>query len=146
MRPGNSSTPGQDDDIFANEILSRVSHPDHVILMPISFTPAEIKYCMRYFNLMVGVRMHATILALGSTTPCINIYYNEKGASLFKSLNLEEYAISIDSCHPELIIDSMKKIWPKIDVVRDQISEKIKTLKEDAQKPYEILSSKMLKH
>ena len=140
MRPGGSDTPGQDDDIFAQELLTKVNHPDRVILMPTSFTPEEIKYCLKHVDLLIGVRMHATVLALGSHTPCINIYYNEKGFSLFKYLKLKEYSVSIESCSAGDLILLMRRIQQDRAILRSHIANQLEELQKTVQAPYEFLS------
>ena len=139
MKPGDVAMPGQDDDVFSSELLDQVRHSEYVFVMPKDFTPAEIKYCFGSFELVVGVRMHSTILALDMVTPCINIYYNEKGLSLFKSLGLSEYALSIEYCTAKALVDLVREIWLDRDKVRKTIASQLPELEAKVQLPYQYL-------
>jgi polysaccharide pyruvyl transferase WcaK-like protein len=47
-------------------------------------------------NLMIGMRLHATLLALRSGVPSININYTLKGRDIFNDMGLGDYVIELE--------------------------------------------------
>jgi polysaccharide pyruvyl transferase WcaK-like protein len=140
MKPGDDTRPGQDDDVFARELLAQVDHPEDVLAMPKEFTVNEIKHCLKSFALLVGVRMHSTILALSVKTPCISLYYSEKGHSLFKAFKLTEYALPIEDCTSEALVSLVQDAWLNQDGIKARIAAELPAIESRVGLPYEYLA------
>lgn len=48
------------------------------------------------FDLVIGTRLHANILATFNATPCLGIAYRPKVASFFRDNNLSDYCVDLD--------------------------------------------------
>jgi polysaccharide pyruvyl transferase WcaK-like protein len=49
------------------------------------------------FDLVIGTRLHANILATFNATPCLGVAYRPKVASFFRDNNLSQYCIDLDT-------------------------------------------------
>lgn len=78
------------DDLWASkQLLSRINTHDVQIIVP-----HNVKECVNTLSsldILVGVRLHANILATLSGTPCLGVAYRPKVSSFFHDNEIDEY-------------------------------------------------------
>lgn len=121
MRPGKIDQPGQDDDIFCNEILNNAKNKNNIIVIDSSINLSEIITLFRGAEAVVGVRMHSSILAAKTNTPFVNVYYNEKGLSFMTAMGMKNYAISIKDFSHEKVLDFLTDIFKNKKKIKNQM-------------------------
>lgn len=121
MRPGKIDHPGQDDDIFCNEILNNAKNKNNIIAIDSPINLSEMITLFRGAEAVVGVRMHSSILAANTNTPFINIYYNEKGLSFMTAMDMKNYTISIEDFSHEKVLDLLTDIFKNKKKIKSQM-------------------------
>ena len=90
------TVPWEDDLHWLEQIKSRFPGDERVVLVdwPMSI-PAYFDLMSR-LDLMVGMRLHSTLIALRFGVPSLNISYTLKGGDILRHLGLERNAILLD--------------------------------------------------
>ncbi|MBP7829469.1 MAG: polysaccharide pyruvyl transferase family protein [Kiritimatiellae bacterium] len=89
-----SCSPWEGDDAVCAELQREVAAPSHLVKPDI---PAPLlKALFGLCDLFVGVRLHATILALGMNVPMLNIAYVRRASDLFARLGLPDQSLPIE--------------------------------------------------
>lgn len=86
---------GESDVIAIREILTRVRAADReqITQLPPTLDAAELKWCIGALDWFVGSRMHATIAALSTVTPCCAYAYSDKTLGVFQTCGVGEQVI-----------------------------------------------------
>ncbi len=83
-------------------------------------------------DLLIGTRLHMTILSLIVGTPVLPIAYEFKTKELFTSLGLDKHVVSIDNISPDLILDKYSHFVEEIDDKRDELFSQVDLLSHNA--------------
>lgn len=120
-----SSSDGIHDDVWASsQLLNAVGGLPNVSVVTVNSTQMAVEL-FRECQLVVGVRLHANVLATFNATPCIGIAYRPKVRSFFKDQNIEKYCIDLDQTTqlPQLIMkirDDYNKVAGEFKVVAER--------------------------
>ena len=85
--------PHEADRMMASEIISRMEQTGAQLLDVDD--PALYKGIASEVSLMIGGRMHPTILAASSGTPVVGLAYNQKFQGLFQMLEIDEQLMDV---------------------------------------------------
>ncbi|MBK8621781.1 MAG: polysaccharide pyruvyl transferase family protein [Saprospiraceae bacterium] len=91
------------------------------------------------FDLVIGMRLHACIMALLTNTPAINITYESKGRKLFQNIGLEEFVLELEES-PETWIQKTEYIMSAYPKALTKTRECVEKGKQLAYKNIELLS------
>ncbi len=69
-------------------------------------SPRLLRALLAAARLMIGVRLHSSIIATSGCTPSLSFFYVDKGRVYFDQLGLEEYAFPIE----DLLLDEAEEI------------------------------------
>jgi polysaccharide pyruvyl transferase WcaK-like protein len=124
---------------FANTLRPRINVQTYALGKEPS--AKELAKTLAQFDLMIGTRMHSTILSMLNYVPCVGTLYEDKTRGVFQSLGLGNYVLDIKTltfetlkekvdmalANRENIITLLKKSIPR---EREKAKLNIKYLKE----------------
>lgn len=123
-----------DDREFAHEIIGRMQNSSEVKSIENSYSPQENKGILSKLDLVLGVRLHALILASSANVPVIAISYGHKTSGLMELLGLKNFSFNIG----QLNYDDFKKqidfFWSNKDRIREELKRQMISLKKEAEK------------
>jgi len=73
---------------------------------------------LRNCDLMLGMRLHANILAMRYGIPVVGLVYDPKVANLFVEIGKSEYALDLDLCTAQTLHTLFQKAWAERDNLR----------------------------
>lgn len=123
--------PWEDDIFFLSKIKEKFQTDDQVVLVTHDFSVPAFFSLMSQVDLVIGARLHSTLVALRGGVPAIHINYTLKGRNIFNDLGLNDYVIDIENflTDPTPLIELAKQsladpvLTQKIMAVRDQAIE-----------------------
>ncbi|MDX5475385.1 MAG: polysaccharide pyruvyl transferase family protein [Bacillaceae bacterium] len=79
----------------AKELIEKINGNTRIVKYDIS--PEEYKYLCTKLDLMIAMRLHASIFSIFEKIPSIGISYDEKVSILYTELGLEDYCYNLES-------------------------------------------------
>ncbi|MGP3610271.1 polysaccharide pyruvyl transferase family protein [Anoxybacillus sp. PDR2] len=76
------------------------------LILPYDCSPEEYKSMCRELDLMIAMRLHASIFALSEGVPSIGLSYDDKVSGLYQELDLKPYCFPIE----EIDISSLRML------------------------------------
>lgn len=115
---------GGGDVAAAREARSFLRHPESTILLNDDLSPQALTALYGEFELMVGTRMHANILAMVAGTATAAIAYGHKTTGIMELLDLADYVVPIEEVETRL--DAMvAALWAEREAVRASLPGRI---------------------
>ena len=123
-----------DDSKFAHRVFDRLSRDvqQHVVVDSNFRGPHELIEEFSRFDVLIGMRMHACILALCAGTPALPVAYEFKTRELFNRLGLAEFLCDIDTVEPDSFVYSIRTFLAKLPGFRDRLFRAIAHARNDA--------------
>lgn len=128
MYPGNN----QGDEIISQEIINLMENKQRASIIDSNINTNQLIQFVSNSSLLIGMRMHATILSICGNVPAISIYYQNKGKSFFEAMELEDFAIPIEQINEprvfnmiDYILENELKIKIKIELNRKKLSYEV---------------------
>lgn len=81
-----------------------------VVLSNDTLSPAEVRSVLSKATLMIGFRLHSTIIAVSSAVPSITLYYVDKGRVFFDQIKQSRFAQPIENVLDPLFIENMNQM------------------------------------
>lgn len=107
----------QSDDFAGKLIRDSMEHQEKAFILDWRISPIEMIGFIKDAELLMGMRMHSTILGACAEIPIIGLYYQNKGKKFFESLNLEKCAVPIETFD----LDEIKTIIKRINSDQESI-------------------------
>jgi polysaccharide pyruvyl transferase WcaK-like protein len=134
MRMANGDIhPGQDDDRVCGEIMDIMKHRENVTMLAGDYSPCELKGFLGQMEMVIGMRMHALILASSMHVPVIGISYGPKGRSYFKMIGLPEYEMDVEKVTLNWLKGTVDELWNNKDKVREHLKTVMGPLRKKAE-------------
>jgi polysaccharide pyruvyl transferase WcaK-like protein len=119
-------------------LLEHVATPERVrVLSGDDYSPAELRSIMGQARVMIGFRLHSTIIATSSAVPSINLYYVDKGRVYFDQIGQSHYALPIERVLDDGFVTDLtllvSDLLKKHDVVQADITEHVGLLRQSVQ-------------
>ena len=92
----------------------------------------EIKGVLGRADLLIGMRLHANILASSALTPIVGINYQPKVKFYYELLGMDEYTISFDRFTEDELTAHILKGWQDREELRAQLEDRIPKLQDRA--------------
>lgn len=93
-----------DDRSVLREVRSQILRSERTHLIEHEISPQLMQAIFECSSLVLGMRLHASILAINAGVPFIALPYDQKVTSLLKQIGLEEYGLpSLDFSSQELL-------------------------------------------
>ncbi|WP_395243855.1 polysaccharide pyruvyl transferase family protein [Agromyces sp. MMS24-K17] len=101
-----------DDVSVSRDLAHRLesSGVDHLLVLE-DLDPLSLMLMLREFELVVGTRMHACILALRVGVPVIGIAYEPKTPGVLDTVGLADWSIPIESVHLGALVERLLSRW-----------------------------------
>jgi polysaccharide pyruvyl transferase WcaK-like protein len=120
--------PGQDDDKVSSEIAQLMQYRDNTKVITQDYTPQELKGILGQMDLVIGMRMHSTIMASTMGVPVIGIGYSPKFKPFFEMIGQNAYLIDINQLDRQLLSNKIKSALSKRAKIKKELTKKTKPL------------------
>ena len=77
----------------------------------VNLPPAEQKYVYGELDLVVGMMLHAGVMAFGALTPEINVAYDLRNYSFAKFIGAPELVVDLDKLKEGALLKRVKLVW-----------------------------------
>lgn len=94
----------QDDEAFLQGVLERIDDP-RVKAMPRALVPHDLAETIRSFDVVVGRRLHANILAYAYRIPHVGLTWDPKMEAFFESVGRRQYLANQTQSEPDQVAD-----------------------------------------
>ena len=128
---------GQEDDITAGEIISRMKKPEEAYVVRTVHPSPVLKGIIGLSDMFIGVRMHSTILATGSLVPTIALHYATKGEEYFRRIGQSDRAIPIDEVDFEGLRAVADETWAGRREIRSSLAESMGRIQVQAKRTFD---------
>ena len=129
--------PWEDDVTLLNELKSRMTHAEAVEVIEEDLPPEKLLAVFQDLDVMIGVRLHSTIIATMLGVPSLHLAYSPKGYSYFKMIGQERYCLPLDRLStPEGwtgLEESMDEILRDRDNISNHLTSRIEELRSHAE-------------
>jgi polysaccharide pyruvyl transferase WcaK-like protein len=107
-------------------LLEHITAPERVrVLATDDYSPAELRSIMGQARVMIGFRLHSTIIATSSAVPSINLYYVDKGRVYFDQIGQSHYALPIERVLDENFVADLTLLVGTLLKTRDAVQADI---------------------
>lgn len=108
------------------ELMKRISAPvKKAHISNIECTHYEIMGVLGKLSLLFGMRLHATILASAGLTPVLALPHQPKVSHYFRTLGIEEYALTFDNYSEENLERHLLRGWTERPKIRALLEKNI---------------------
>jgi len=128
MYPGSE----QGDEEISKQIICLMKNKKSAKIFDSNIDSIHLIDFIRNSSFLIGMRMHATILAICANTPAIAIYYQNKGKSFFESMELDSYAFPIDKLEEKIILAKIDDLISHQIAVKGKIKYNLEILQKRA--------------
>lgn len=97
----------------------------HVTLVPPGLDECETKWLISHCDWFAGSRMHATIAALSTRVPTVNLAYSKKAIGVFETCNLADCVVSLRQGSASEIIDRVLDRFRRREMWRGLLERRI---------------------
>lgn len=99
----------ENDVAVAERVRSRMKHRKSTFLLDKDCSPAEIAGLLSRFDLVLGMRLHAGILAVAGGVPLVALSYDPKVAQLMEQIGFPDFAIELGEIRAQRLTDTMRR-------------------------------------
>lgn len=118
-----------DDLRFCDDVAEGCSG-DRLYVLRQAYSPRQLMTILGLFDFVIGMRLHSLIFSARMNVPFLGLSYDPKVSSLCKILNATY--IDIDAISSEFLIDLFDKDWKRRGELRQQLSDLVPRLAEQA--------------
>ncbi len=120
--------PGEDDAESAARIQSLMQFQDRASILTRGLAPQQIQTVIAASDLVVGMRLHSTILAMAAGVPVVGLSYDPKVEQIMGRAGLADLTIKIESLRAACLAETMTRALTEkrpvpVDVYASQAQE-----------------------
>jgi polysaccharide pyruvyl transferase WcaK-like protein len=139
-KAGAAGVPGQDDDLYSEEIRGRLENPARAFVIRGDYPPEDLKALLGAMDAVVAMRMHALILAASSGVPVMGISITPaKGPGLFDVLGLRWGYLPVEKLAFDPLRERFSVLWRQRVEIGDLFRGRLETWEKRALNNLEIL-------
>lgn len=116
------------DDLFTNDIVSRMKNKDRVSIIDPKNTPSMIKDVLGKSMFVVTVPLHPLILSASENVPIFAMAYSSKSKSFMNQMNLSKYIYPLESYSDRLPFETIKSDISEVINNKDVYLETLKNV------------------
>lgn len=131
--------PGQEDHQLAQRVRKRMRFPKSAVCLSGDYPPAELKAVIGRLSLMIGVRLHSTIMSTSALVPSIHLAYGHKGHEYFRAIRMTNFALDLEDATVSSVVDLSLKALAEQAEIRTALSEAIPEVERRAQLNFKML-------
>lgn len=117
--------PWEDDCALLKDIRAGMAYKDNVQIIDEDLSPEELLHIFSGIDVMIGVRLHSTIIATALGIPSIHLAYSAKGFSYFKFLGQERFCVPLEKLTDQAEWDKLSFLFSIMMKERSVISRDI---------------------
>lgn len=118
---------------LTREIMERTETTQKkAIFTNIEYNHYQIKALLAEMSLLLGMRLHATILATASFTPAVALPHQPKVSHYFRRLGLSDCVLEFDNFSAEALSSKLLDAWAKRESTRARLKDVIPALRSQA--------------
>jgi len=114
------------------------------VVLPFTVDPGQLAADLGAVDLVVSMRLHASILSHRKRIPVVGLNYEEKIAGYFREMGEEDRLVD-QSDPPENIYELIKRSMENRFLLGRRLSDKVGKLEEDAQEALDAILTRLLK-
>ena len=118
------------DEESSRAVITRMKEGGRAVCLDDDLTPFGLKALYARFELLLGSRIHANILAMSSGVPTVAIAYEHKARGIMDLAGLGEYVVSITE--PDHLEAVLAKAWESRSSNRSALARRLPGLKASA--------------
>jgi len=120
--------PWEDDLALLRALKERFSGDDEVMVLDEDFSIPEFYALVRGLDLVIGMRLHSTLVAIRAGVPALHVSYTAKGRDIFRALGLGDLAVEVEDFmdDPAIVVDKAARalddpeLRARVAAVRDE--------------------------
>lgn len=116
----------EDDLPWLQQLSNRFPDDTGVVLTDQPLSMPQYYYLMSGLDIMIGMRLHSTLIALRMGVPSINISYTLKGRDILEYMGLGKNVVDLDEflSHPGSAIDRLSTMVTNLEKERIEVANK----------------------
>lgn len=122
-------SPLENDLSVSQEIRLLLHHKNDVFILSNIYQPEITKALLSNCHLVIGMRLHSLIFAVGTETSVIALAYDPKVSGFMESLKLSDFTVDIKNVDAEAFLKIINMAWKKPNVKLKNTLLQIKLLK-----------------
>jgi polysaccharide pyruvyl transferase WcaK-like protein/glycosyltransferase involved in cell wall biosynthesis len=122
-----------DEEVF-RDVLAQ-SGAEGTVLVDTPALPPDLVAALGRLDLMVGMRMHACLLALNAGVPFVSLSYTSKASEFARAAGLGDYAHSLQDLDAAAVADSCEHLLREREAIRPRLQEARARLRREAELP-----------
>jgi polysaccharide pyruvyl transferase WcaK-like protein len=122
--------PGQDDDVVCREIIELMTHRERAYVLKGDHPPAVLKGFLGEMDLVVGMRMHALVLASMMGVPVVGIALAPKFKAFHEMIGQQAYLIPVEAVDLELLVGRIDSALANAGRIRLELESRRAALQE----------------
>ncbi|MBN2460512.1 MAG: polysaccharide pyruvyl transferase family protein [Candidatus Cloacimonetes bacterium] len=120
--------PGQDDDLVSQEIIDAMHYKENAILLRGNYNPGELKGLLGKMDMVIGMRMHALIMASMMKVPVIGLNISPKFPAFLRMIGQEKYLIEPEGLSRSKFISTVNQLWKEREEIRAALATRCEIL------------------
>ncbi len=119
--------PWEDDLPWLVQIKQSFASDRRVILLDTPISMPDYYRLISHLDLMIGMRLHSSLIALRFGVPALNISYTLKGGHIYHHLGLPENVIQLQQAidTPELVMDMAGSLLADLPTQRERVRSRV---------------------
>jgi polysaccharide pyruvyl transferase WcaK-like protein len=127
---------------ISEDLMKRISAPSRKALLDNRrYNPYEVKGVLGRASLLLGMRLHAMILASSALCPIIGLAYQPKVDHYFRSLGLRDYSLSFGDFNASSLSKHLRRGWAERQALKEHVVKRVPALQQEAEKAAAIIAS-----
>ena len=120
-----------DDGLFGDRVVHRMKRPV-VVEMAAQQRPDDVLATVRTCDVVLGMRLHANILAAAADTPSIALAYDPKVSEFMRQLGYEDRVFDIHALNPSQVAARVAALLAGGESVSAELRRRVEPLRESA--------------
>lgn len=114
------------------KVQEGIIHRERAHLLSGPWTPQEVMALLGQMDLVIGMRLHALILAVAMNVPVVGIVYDPKIRAFLSSINLEAMGVALETLTADHLYTLIQSVWQRRDEIKRDMWPGVEDLKEKA--------------
>ena len=116
---------GGDDPAVSVEVVERCRLTENITVLATELDIEQLCELYASFDLLVGTRMHANLIAMTQGTPVVAVAYEHKTQGIMRQLGLAEFVVDIADVDPVSLRVLVARAWDCHEALRDRLDHVI---------------------
>ncbi len=119
--------PWEDDLPWLEQVKAKFAADDEVALVNAPFTMPPYFYIMSRLDLMIGMRLHSSLVALRFGVPSINLSYTLKGGDILRHMDLSDSVADLRGFieSPQVVLERAESMLANAHSERTKVADAV---------------------